>query len=170
MLFAGGVWGNSFMLECNFLKENDPSSSNESLYFFNKINRYTGYFLKHEDGKNIYNFYGTNIPMTYWENKCKSTANDSSSYFFNCSGRYKENKYFQDSHEVGILRKDLGLTRLQIMDSSIVGKIRTMDFWECKLVEKDISKKELKRLKNEIKIRDNKIKDARSSDSKRNKI
>ncbi len=166
---ASNAYSASFMLSCSI--ETPTDGSYKSLYFFQRIKRFTGYFIEHEVGENKYNFYGKSIDMNYLDYSCRETRlSNIDDYNYSCKGDYRQNKYFESSHTVMIKRDVLLLGRSRIMEGAFGRDMEVIDLWQCNKVENDEANKQLKLLREKIKERDSEIKNAKKNRSKKNKI
>ena len=158
LIFTPLTFANSFLLKCENIKKED---SYKSLYFFNKVNRFTGYFV----------FTNPNKRINVFQRKCSTDKITTDKYMFNCKGGdYKFQKDTENKHYVYIERKDLSLNRLFIANFKYTGTSFWGDDFRCNIEDLEIAKTKLKDMRKKIKERDKILKNEKSTSDAENKI
>lgn len=141
-------WANSFALKCSPVTED---SEYDALFFYNKVNRFTGYYLTRDPSRNFDN--------EMFHRKCGSVHGEPRYHSFDCKGGdYQFSKYAENKHSVIIDRQDLSLTRLEVSKGRATSGMVIGAAFQCDTVSQDTAKRTLKEQKREIKERNKKIK------------
>tara|TARA_B100000123_G_C25704426_1_gene416849 strand:- start:657 stop:1160 length:504 start_codon:yes stop_codon:yes gene_type:complete len=159
IFFSSLSFSNSFILNC---ENKDKKDTYKSLYFFNKVNRHTGYWVFKSDQKELVNVF---------HRKCKINDQNPERYTFQCKGGdYKFTKSTRDDHRIDVDRKTLFLSRLFIARMQYTGTSFWGDQFICKQEDLSIGKEKLKELREAVKQRNLNIKNHNKLKAEGNKI
>lgn len=162
LLVSGNLWSlDAFALKC---ENGDKGSDIKELYFFYKINRFTGYYSIKEDAK--VNVAGIEVPYTSALNKCKYDGKERNRIFYNCESEYTGG-FEKPKTGIGIDRESLAMLRSYTTtkyDYSGIG------VYGCSKLSKEESQSKLESFKVEKKELNKRIKEAKKSAKNRNKI
>lgn len=153
----------SFGLRCEN-NEKDDNVEIKEIYFFNKINRFTGYYSIKENAK--LNISGISVPYKSERNKCKYDGEERNRYFYDCKSEYS-GKFEKPKTSVGIDRKELVMLRAYTTSKY---NYEGMQIFSCEKLSKDDSKSKLSFFKKEKKELDKKIKDTKKGVNNKNQI
>ena len=153
----------SFGLRCENNEKGDSVEIKE-IYFFNKINRFTGYYSIKENAK--LNISGVSVPYKSETNKCKYDGEERNRYFYDCKSEYSGG-FEKPKTSLGIDRKELVMLRAYTTSKY---NYEGMQIFSCEKLSKDDSKSKLSFFKKEKKELDKKIKDTKKGVNNKNQI
>lgn len=153
----------SFGLRCENNEKGDSVDIKE-IYFFNKTNRFTGYYSVKENAK--LNISGVSVPYESERNKCDYDGEERNRYFYNCKSEYS-GKFEKPKTGIGIDREELVILRSYTTSKY---NYEGMQIFSCEKLSKEDSKSKLDFFKKEKKELNKNIKEIKKSVNSKNKI
>ena len=152
----------SFALRCENNEKVDDDL--KELYFFNKTKRFTGYYeIKSNATLNIS---GIKVPYKSERHKCSYDGEERNRLFYNCESEYSGGFELPETG-IGIDREKLVMIRSYTTSKY---KYNGMQLFSCVKLTKDESEQKLNSFKQEKKDLNKKIKEAKESSKRKNKI